>query len=152
MASSNLRLRRRHWRRKKSVHLFLSSMNMREPKVASEHGRTQVQLWPYEGPWLSCHYDAVAPYCPTWYPPPKVRAPIIKLCSLLNAISNTYTHTTLGMAAHFHFLHVVSNEYCSGDLIHALEDSVSNFYSNWNLSSNNIRLHNCISFCSLKLP
>jgi hypothetical protein len=66
----------------------------------------------------------------------------------------------LGLAAHFHFLHVVSIDYCFCDLIHALGyqkrlyrmlgDSLSNFYLNWllmmNLSSNNIRLHNSISF------
>ena len=58
-----------------------------EPKEASEHERTQVQLWPYEGPWLSCHYDSAAPCCPAWYPPPKVRTPIIKLCLFFNVIS-----------------------------------------------------------------
>jgi hypothetical protein len=66
----------------------------------------------------------------------------------------------LGLAAHIHFLHVVFIDYCFCDLIHALGyqkhlyrmlgDSLSNFYLNWllmmNLSSNNIRLHNSISF------
>jgi hypothetical protein len=74
--------------------------------------------------------------------------------------TQTHTQITLEWAAHFHFLHVVSIDYCFCDHIHALGyqkylycmlgDSLSNFYSNWllmmNLSSNNIRLHNSISF------
>ena len=36
---------------------------------------------------MSCHYDSAAPCYPAWYPPPKVRVLIIKLCSLFNAVS-----------------------------------------------------------------
>jgi hypothetical protein len=61
------------------------------------------------------------------------------------------------MAAHFHFLHIVSIDYCFSDLIPDLGDSLSNFYLNWllmmNLSSNSIRLYNCVlGFTTVGLP
>jgi len=61
------------------------------------------------------------------------------------------------MAAHFHFLHVVSIDYCFSDLIHDPGDSLSNFYLNWllmmNISSNSIRLYNCVlGFTTVGLP
>jgi hypothetical protein len=71
----------------------------------------------------------------------------------------------LGLAAHFHFLHVVSIDYCFCDLIHALGyqkrlyrmlgDSLSNFYLNWllmmNLSSNIVSMF-AFSLCGMDLP
>jgi len=77
-----------------------------------------------------------------------------------HARQSTHTHTTLGLVTHFHFLHVVSIDYCFYDLIHALAhqkhlyrllgDSLCIFCSYWllmmNLSSINVRLQNCISF------
>jgi hypothetical protein len=58
-----------------------------KPEEASEHERTQVQLWPYEGP--DCHIimTQLLPVALRGILPPKVRAPIIKLCSFFNVIS-----------------------------------------------------------------